>query len=149
MILSFAASAAGVASTSTMTEPWQLILLWGCVVGLSTRIYRRLSAAFIAARWFRTHEGLVVGVLTSATPPVSSSFCRRWAALVYAWRLAADVAGPGRLDVVLLAAAGAIHARPAGGSRHHTAYGTEGRPRPRAAPQGNPSQWPVMPSAQA
>src|SRR5437763_8267083 len=34
MILSFGASAAGVALTPTMTEPWQLILLWGCVVGL-------------------------------------------------------------------------------------------------------------------
>src|ERR1700739_4424396 len=65
MILSFAASAVGVALPPAMTEPWQLILLWGCVVGLSTGFIGAYLAAFIAARWFRTHEGLLRGLLHS------------------------------------------------------------------------------------
>jgi len=45
-------------------------------------------AAYIAARWFVARQGLVVGILTAANAPASSSSCRAWRALVnYAgWR---------------------------------------------------------------
>ena len=66
MILALAATAAGVALTPAMREPWQLVLLWGAVVGLSTGFVGAYLAAFIAARWFREREGLVVGILTAA-----------------------------------------------------------------------------------
>ena len=66
MILALAATAAAVALTPAMREPWQLILLWGVVVGLSTGFIGGYLAAFIAARWFREREGFVVGILTAA-----------------------------------------------------------------------------------
>jgi sugar phosphate permease len=65
MILALAASAAAVALTPAMRAPWQLVLLWGVVVGLSTGFLGGYLAAFIAARWFRERAGFVVGVLTA------------------------------------------------------------------------------------
>ena len=49
-----------------MREPWQLVLLWGVVGGLSTGFVGAYLAAFIAARWFGEREGFVVGILTAA-----------------------------------------------------------------------------------
>src|SRR5438270_13516255 len=66
MTLSLVAIGAGVALSPVMHEPWQLILLWGVVVGLATGFIGAYLAAYIAARWFRAHEGLVVGILTAA-----------------------------------------------------------------------------------
>jgi sugar phosphate permease len=66
MILALAATAAGVALTSAMHDLWQLVLLWGIVVGLSTGFVGAYLAAFIAARWFSEREGFVVGILTAA-----------------------------------------------------------------------------------
>jgi sugar phosphate permease len=65
-ILALAATAAGVALTPAMREPWQFVLLWGVVVGVATGFLGGYFAAFIAARWFREREGLVVGLLTAA-----------------------------------------------------------------------------------
>jgi sugar phosphate permease len=66
IVLAFAATALAVALTPTMREPWQLVLLWGVVAGLATGFVGAYFAAFIAARWFGTREGLVVGILTAA-----------------------------------------------------------------------------------
>src|SRR5579864_3930478 len=57
MILALAATAAAVALTPAMREPWQLVLLWGVIVGLSTGFIGGYLAAFIAARWFSKREG--------------------------------------------------------------------------------------------
>jgi sugar phosphate permease len=66
LVLALAATAAGVALTPAMREPWQLVMLWGVVVGLSTGFLGGYLAAYIAARWFREREGFVVGLLTAA-----------------------------------------------------------------------------------
>jgi sugar phosphate permease len=66
MILALAATGLAVAMTPEMRAPWQLILLWGVVVGVATGFVGGYFAAFVAARWFRRREGLVVGVLTAA-----------------------------------------------------------------------------------
>jgi MFS family permease len=137
MILSFAASAASVALTPTMTEPWQLILLWGCVVGLSTGFIGAYLAAFIAARWFRTHQGLVVGILTSGYAAGQLVFLPTMAALVThgGWRLM-SLALAGTILVLLPLLALFMRDRPE--DLGLAAYGNEGGPRPPAAPQGNP-----------
>src|SRR6516225_1643429 len=49
MILALAATAATVALTPAIHEPWQLVLLWGVVVGLATGFIGGYLAAFIAA----------------------------------------------------------------------------------------------------
>jgi sugar phosphate permease len=66
MAVALAVTAAAVALTPAMRQSWQLILLWGVVVGASCGVIGNFLAAFIAARWFRVRQGLVVGVLTAA-----------------------------------------------------------------------------------
>src|SRR5580693_7125851 len=91
MAVALAVTAAGVALTPAMRQSWQLILLWG-VVG-------NFLAAFIAARWFRVRQGLVVGVLTAANAAGQLIFLPTMAGLATSagWRvmsllLAASVA---------------------------------------------------------
>jgi sugar phosphate permease len=66
MSVALAATAAAVALSPAMREPWQLILLWGVVVGLSCGVIGTYVAAYVAARWFVSRQGLVIGVLTGA-----------------------------------------------------------------------------------
>lgn len=82
MAVALAVTAAGVALTSTMRQPWQLVLLWGVVVGGSCGIIGNFLAAFIAARWFRVRQGLVVGLLTAANAAGQLIFLPTMASLV-------------------------------------------------------------------
>jgi MFS family permease len=58
--------AVGSGLTVAMTAAWQLILLWGVVVGLGTGAMAGVLAATVATRWFVERRGLVVGALTAA-----------------------------------------------------------------------------------
>jgi sugar phosphate permease len=89
MILALAATAAGVALSPAMHEPWQLVLLWGVVIGLATGFVGAYVAAFIAARWFSEREGLVVGILTAANAAGQLVFLPTMAQLVTnaGWRV--------------------------------------------------------------
>ena len=49
-----------------MTQVWQLMLLWGVVVGVGTGMTALVLGATIAARWFTARRGLVVGILTAS-----------------------------------------------------------------------------------
>ena len=88
MALSLATASAGVALSPLMYNPWQLVLLWGLVVGLSTGFVGAYLAAYIAARWFRARQGMVIGLLTAANAAGQLIFLPTNAALIdYAgWR---------------------------------------------------------------
>ncbi len=49
-----------------MTKVWQLMLLWGVVIGIGTGMTALVLGATIAARWFAARRGLVVGILTAS-----------------------------------------------------------------------------------
>src|SRR5579875_3649578 len=66
MSLALALTAAAVALTAAMREAWQMVLLWGLVVGAGTGVIGSYLSAYMAARWFRVRPGLVIGVLTAA-----------------------------------------------------------------------------------
>jgi sugar phosphate permease len=89
MIMALAVTAAGVALTPMMHAPWQLVLLWGVVVGLSTGFVGAFLAAFIAARWFAERAGLVVGILTAANAAGQLVFLPTMAQLatIAGWRV--------------------------------------------------------------
>jgi sugar phosphate permease len=82
MSLSLAATAAAIAASPLMREAWQLVLLWGVVVGLSCGVIGAYLAAFIAARWFEARRGLVIGVLTAANAAGQLVFLPSMATLV-------------------------------------------------------------------
>ncbi|PYC85354.1 MFS transporter [Streptomyces tateyamensis] len=52
--------------TVLMTQPWQLILCWGFLVGLGSGSMAGAFATTITGRWFQARQGLVTGVLTAA-----------------------------------------------------------------------------------
>jgi len=57
----------GVAATTLVQESWQLILVWGLVVGLGVGSAGGVLGASIATRWFVARRGLTIGILNSAT----------------------------------------------------------------------------------
>jgi predicted MFS family arabinose efflux permease len=50
-----------------MTEIWQLVMLWGVVVGIGTGLTALVLGATVATRWFSKSRGLVVGLLTASS----------------------------------------------------------------------------------
>ena len=58
--------ATGSGLTVFMTQSWQLILLWGVLVGLGTGSMSMALVATVSTRWFVSRRGLVSGVLTAA-----------------------------------------------------------------------------------
>jgi MFS family permease len=57
--------AAGLVGTVFIQELWQLILLWGVVLGMATGVTPALGAS-IASRWFVHRRGLAIGIMTNA-----------------------------------------------------------------------------------
>src|SRR5262249_10175864 len=64
MLASLSLLAVGVSLTTLMRESWQLIVLWGLVVGGGTGFIGNVLGAIVAARWFTARRGLVIGILT-------------------------------------------------------------------------------------
>jgi sugar phosphate permease len=52
--------------SSYMSTPWHLMLLWGVLSGLSTGCVASVLGATIVNRWFVTHRGLIMGLLTAS-----------------------------------------------------------------------------------
>ncbi len=80
--------AVGVASTSLMRYPWQLILMWGFLVGAGTGFLATVLSATIAARWFTARRGLVVGILSGGSATGQLLFLPVMANITaaYGWR---------------------------------------------------------------
>ena len=57
----------GVALTSLMRAPWQMMALWGFLVGSGTGMIAMVLGATIAERWFVQNRGLVLGILTASS----------------------------------------------------------------------------------
>src|SRR5690606_37674543 len=96
---------AGSGLTVFMTSSWQLVLLWGVLVGLGTGSMALALVATITGRWFVKHRGVVTGVLTAAGATGQLIFLPVLANLAeaYGWRVAAlTVTGSALLTVPLV-----------------------------------------------
>jgi sugar phosphate permease len=82
-----------VALTTRMSAPWQLVLLWGVLVGCGTGMIALVLGATVVNRWFAAQRGVVMGVLTASTATGQLIFLPILAALVerHGWRSAALV----------------------------------------------------------
>jgi sugar phosphate permease len=106
MVVAMTTLAIGVSLTSLMTATWQLILLWGIVVGAGSGMMALALAATVVNRWFSQHRGLVMGVLTASTATGQLVFLPALAAIVehYGWRAAVlTIAAVGLCTVPLIA----------------------------------------------
>ena len=95
---------AGLLASMAMTEVWELVALWGVVVGIGTGMVALVLGATIATRWFVGRRGLVVGMLTASNATGQLIFLPLIAKLTqdYGWRSALA------FSVALLLTAGAV-----------------------------------------
>jgi MFS family permease len=81
---------AGLLASLAMTQVWQLIVLWGFVVGIGTGLTAIVLAATVATRWFTARRGLVVGLLSASSATGQLVFLPLIASLTdhLGWRMA-------------------------------------------------------------
>ncbi|MCP3725428.1 MFS transporter [Paraburkholderia sp. CNPSo 3272] len=99
--------AAGVALSALMTHPWQMILIWGVMVGGATGVAALSLSATVVTRWFHSHRGLAMGILTASSATGQLVFLPLLAAIVekHGWQsvvLVVAVAAAAVLPLVLL-----------------------------------------------
>ncbi|MCB5204267.1 MFS transporter [Neorhizobium sp. T786] len=80
----------GILISLMMTEVWQLLLLWGVVIGVGTGMTALVLGATVATRWFSKRRGLIVGLMTASNATGQLVFLPLLAALTeaYGWRTA-------------------------------------------------------------
>jgi predicted MFS family arabinose efflux permease len=95
---------AGSGLTVFMRSSWQLVLLWGVLVGLGTGSMALGFVATVTGRWFVKHRGLVTGVLTAGGAAGNLVFLPvlAWLTTHHGWRTAALTVAAAALAVVPL-----------------------------------------------
>ncbi|MER1987208.1 MAG: MFS transporter [Solibacillus sp.] len=90
MLYSMGVLAAGLSLTFVMDKEWQLLLIWGVMIGLGSGLFLTVLSTQVANRWFVKRRGLALGILTAATAtgqlvllPVIAIFIQN-----YSWRAA-------------------------------------------------------------
>ncbi|RFB79302.1 MFS transporter [Methylovirgula sp. 4M-Z18] len=88
-----------------MTQIWQLILLWGVVVGIGTGLTAIVLGATVATRWFTARRGLVMGMLSASTATGQLVFLPMLASVTehYGWRAALSI-----ICAMMIAVIGAV-----------------------------------------
>ncbi|CAM5219275.1 putative MFS family arabinose efflux permease OS=Ureibacillus acetophenoni OX=614649 GN=SAMN05877842_10886 PE=4 SV=1 [Ureibacillus acetophenoni] len=88
MTISMATLVIGTSLAFLMTEPWQLIIIWGVIFGLGSSVFLTVLSPYIANRWFEKRRGLVVGILTSSTATGQLILLPVLAAIIenYSWK---------------------------------------------------------------
>jgi len=89
---SLATIAAGLIGTIFVQQLWQLIFLWGIVLGIATGVTPSLGPS-IASRWFVARRGLAIGIMTNANAAGQVVFLPMLMAVIVAsgWRSALTV----------------------------------------------------------
>ncbi len=137
MTIALAVTSAAVALSPALHQAWQLVLLWGVIIGAATGVIGAFVSAYIAARWFRRRQGLVVGVLTAANAAGQLIFLPSLAELVthYGWRMMSLALA---VAVVVFVPFVALLMRNRPRDLGLKPYGAEGEPEIEPAPGGNP-----------
>ncbi|MDN4495191.1 MFS transporter [Ureibacillus aquaedulcis] len=90
MLYSMVILSVGLCLTFVMNSQWQLILIWGVMLGVGSGLFLTVLSTQVANRWFVKRRGLAVGILTAATAtgqlillPILANFVEN-----YSWRFA-------------------------------------------------------------
>ena len=95
--------AVAVALSERMHAAWQMVLIWGVLVGSATGATSTTLGAVVVNRWFSQHRGLAMGILTASSATGQLAFLplmawvaehRGWQTLVLLVALAAAIALP-------------------------------------------------------
>jgi sugar phosphate permease len=138
MVGSMVSMALAVALATRLDAPWQLVALWGVVVGTGTGMTAGVLGSVVVSRWFSARRGVVLGALTAATATGQLVFLPVLARLSvdFGWRSALWLMAGLALAMVPLAW-GLMRERPqdAGG----LPYGATAAEAVEAAAVGNPA----------
>ncbi len=90
ILSALATIACGLLLALGMTQLWQLVALWGVIVGLGTGMTALVMAAIVSTRWFKERRGLALGILTasSATGQLIFLPLAAWLESHFGWRAA-------------------------------------------------------------
>jgi MFS family permease len=82
--------ATGLVLATRMTALWQLVVLWGIVLGVGSGLTALVLGATMANRWFEQRRGLVMGLLTASSATGQLVFLPIAASLIehHGWRIA-------------------------------------------------------------
>jgi MFS family permease len=89
-LLAMSLLAVGVGLATRITRPWELILVWGLLVGSGTGMAAIVLGATVVNRWFVQRRGLALGILTASTATGQLVFLPMLASVVerHGWRAA-------------------------------------------------------------
>jgi sugar phosphate permease len=97
---------AGLLGAVFMTKIWHLLMLWGLVVGVGTGLTALVLGAIVSSRWFTSHRGLVLGILTASSATGQLVFLpfAAWLVEHVGWRSAVvpSIAGLGVTALLVL-----------------------------------------------
>lgn len=96
--------ATGAGLSIFVTEPWQIVVTWGVLIGLGTGSMALVFAAVVTDTWFVQRRGLVSGILTAGSAMGQLIFLPFLALLVThsGWRAASLLVAGAALAVVPL-----------------------------------------------
>ncbi|WP_062382340.1 MFS transporter [Pseudomonas abietaniphila] len=82
--------ATGMILSLFMTQFWQLVVLWGLVVGFGTGLTAMVLGATVATRWFSQRRGMAMGLLSASSATGQLVFMPMLANLTehFGWRTA-------------------------------------------------------------
>jgi sugar phosphate permease len=103
VMCALAVLAGAVALSSRMNAAWQMVLIWGVLVGSATGATSTTLGAAVVNRWFTQHRGLAMGILTASSATGQLAFLplmawvvehRGWRSIVVLVAIAAAVVLP-------------------------------------------------------
>src|SRR5438552_12017027 len=89
MLVALSTLAVGVGLSTLMSSVWQLVGLWGVLVGAGSGSMALVLGATVATRWFVKRRGLITGIFAASTATGQLIFLPQQAAIIeaYGWRL--------------------------------------------------------------
>ena len=90
MVLATLTLLTGILLTFFMTEAWQLIVIWGIIIGVGSGLFLTVLSPYVANQWFVKRRGLALGILTASTATGQLILLPVLAIIVedYSWRWA-------------------------------------------------------------
>jgi sugar phosphate permease len=106
MLAALATLALATGVSTFMAQPWQMVALWGVLVGLGSGAMALVLGATVATRWFVKRRGLVTGIFAASAATGQLVFLPEQAAIVEAagWRVAVLIVSAVAIGVTALVA---------------------------------------------